>query len=51
MLYNISKEKFNMGISDYIGRFRIKSAVKLLTEQKLPVFRVAEEEVYPMPII
>lgn len=42
-LYNISREAFGMGISDYIRKQRIKKAIKLISEKNIPVYQVAEE--------
>lgn len=42
-LYNISKEAFNMGISEYIRKQRIKKAIRLLSEEDIPIYRVADE--------
>ncbi len=42
-LYNISKSEFNMGISEYIRRVRIKKAITLIKETSLPIYRIAEK--------
>lgn len=42
-LYNISKEEFKMGISQYIRLLRIKKAVALIKESEKPIYQIAEE--------
>ena len=42
-LYNISKDAFNMGISDYIRKQRIKKAIMLLKDENMPIYHIADE--------
>ncbi len=42
-LYNISKDEFKMGISQYIRLSRIKKAVALIKESEKPIYQIAEE--------
>lgn len=42
-LYNISKDEFKMGISQYIRHSRIKKAVDLIKESEKPIYQIAEE--------
>lgn len=41
-LYNLSKQSFGMGISDYIRTRRLDAAVELLRQSNLPIFKIAE---------
>jgi len=41
-LYQISKDAFGMGITDYIRQCRLDGAVSLLKQGNLPVYKIAE---------
>ena len=42
-LYQISRDAFGMGVSDYIRRLRMERAKQLLQDGKLPIWQIAEQ--------
>ena len=42
-LYNISKQSFGVGITEYIKKLRVKKAISLIAESNTPMYRIAEE--------
>ena len=41
-LYNISKSSYQMGITEYIRKLRIKKALELIQSSRQPIYRIAE---------
>lgn len=48
-LYDISKEAFGMGVTDYIRKRRLEHAKSLLSDTAKPVFQIAEQSGFSDP--